>query len=182
MAYCRKCGEELPEDAEFCPNCGVPTTRPAPIKLAPTPKRAPPARQPAKMSRRPNAITVDAALFIIFGALSAVIGIWGIFGGLAALASPAVTAQLGTTTVGALLGLSLFSASIGFFEAWCGEKLLKMLRSAASIGLIILALGICISAISSVLDPSSAWIYAILGIIPNFLMVIPIVYYWKEFV
>jgi len=28
MAYCRKCGEELPGDAEFCPNCGVSTTSP----------------------------------------------------------------------------------------------------------------------------------------------------------
>jgi DUF4097 and DUF4098 domain-containing protein YvlB len=28
MAYCKRCGVELPLDARFCPNCGAPTTEP----------------------------------------------------------------------------------------------------------------------------------------------------------
>jgi predicted amidophosphoribosyltransferase len=27
MAYCSKCGKKLPEDANFCPNCGVRTQK-----------------------------------------------------------------------------------------------------------------------------------------------------------
>ena len=27
MVFCSKCGKELPEDAYFCPNCGVKTAK-----------------------------------------------------------------------------------------------------------------------------------------------------------
>ena len=36
MAYCQNCGEKLPKDANFCPNCGVKTAQ-GTERQAPTP-------------------------------------------------------------------------------------------------------------------------------------------------
>jgi len=39
MPYCKKCGNELPEGAQFCPVCGTPVTMeaaPAPVTAAPS--------------------------------------------------------------------------------------------------------------------------------------------------
>ncbi len=32
MAFCTKCGNEIPKDAEFCPYCGIPIEKQAPIQ------------------------------------------------------------------------------------------------------------------------------------------------------
>ena len=32
MAFCTKCGNEIPEDAEFCPYCGIPIEKQGPIQ------------------------------------------------------------------------------------------------------------------------------------------------------
>jgi uncharacterized RDD family membrane protein YckC len=82
MPYCKKCGNELPEGAQFCPVCGTPVT----MEAAPTPV-TPAAPQPSGLKlalwgERFIAWLIDV---IIIGV---VVGILGLFSLLAGLAIP----------------------------------------------------------------------------------------------
>jgi len=45
MPFCPRCGSQVSEDAQYCPNCGAPLGKPEPTTTSPTPEaRAPAAR------------------------------------------------------------------------------------------------------------------------------------------
>jgi len=46
MPFCPKCGSKVPEDAQYCPNCGAPIGKPEPptVQPVPTAAEAPPTR------------------------------------------------------------------------------------------------------------------------------------------
>jgi uncharacterized RDD family membrane protein YckC len=89
MPYCRKCGNELPEEAKYCPVCGTPvSTEETPV--APTLPPAPTAPEApvaagltlASWGERFVAWLIDAILVTIaMGILTGIIGIIGLFSG-----------------------------------------------------------------------------------------------------
>ena len=57
MAFCTKCGNEIPENAEFCPYCGIPVEKQGPIQ-----KPLPPAST-SIVERMIRAARLDSALY-----------------------------------------------------------------------------------------------------------------------
>ena len=121
MAYCSKCGTEIPQDAQFCPTCGAqvktdfPSTTAAPAQAAPVSTslvnrmiRA------AKLEtslyeevEADNAATIQALIVVVLSSVCAGIG------------AAARSALTGRGAAGAGLGLfgGLFSALVVWF-AW----------------------------------------------------------------
>jgi hypothetical protein len=76
MAFCTKCGTELPADARFCPSCGKPADAPAAAAPAPAPAAAsttdpaPPLPETRRRGGRSGAglilpVMIVVALFVI---------------------------------------------------------------------------------------------------------------------
>ena len=57
MGFCIKCGSELPEDAEFCPYCGLPIEKPEPLQ------ESPPRSSSSIIERIIRAARLDATLY-----------------------------------------------------------------------------------------------------------------------
>ncbi len=76
MPYCSKCGAELAQDAQFCPNCGTPAGLPMPEERRPSGPRQRP------MSTLTIALIVTLVVVIIAGAIAAAVllGGWQPFG------------------------------------------------------------------------------------------------------
>jgi uncharacterized RDD family membrane protein YckC len=80
MPYCKKCGNELPEGAKYCPVCGTPVT----MEAAPTPV-TPAAPQPSVLKlalwgERFIAWLIDV---IIIGVAVGILGLFSLLAGLA---------------------------------------------------------------------------------------------------
>jgi uncharacterized RDD family membrane protein YckC len=78
MPYCKKCGNELPEEAKYCPVCGTPVT----MEAAPTPA-VPVASQPSGLKlalwgERFIAWLIDV---IIIGVVVGILGLFSLLAG-----------------------------------------------------------------------------------------------------
>jgi uncharacterized RDD family membrane protein YckC len=87
MPYCKKCGNELPEEAKYCPVCGTPVPAEAAAPAAPV-MQAAPERQVASgltlafWGERFVAWLIDAILVtVVVSVISGIIGIIGFFSG-----------------------------------------------------------------------------------------------------
>jgi uncharacterized RDD family membrane protein YckC len=78
MAYCKKCGTELPEGAKFCPVCGTPVTiEAAPASVSPEPSQ-PSGPKLALWGERFLAWLIDV---IIVGVVVGILGLFSLLAG-----------------------------------------------------------------------------------------------------
>ena len=83
MPYCKKCGNEIPEGAKFCPKCGTPTSTEAPVmSTTPTTTYYTSEAPLASWGERFVAWLIDAIIVtVVMGIITAIIGIIGFFSG-----------------------------------------------------------------------------------------------------
>ena len=87
MPYCKNCGNELPEGAQFCPKCGTAVTKlEEPVVVAaPVPPVAAPELNLAFWGERFVAWLID---FVLIWAVLLILGLFTFFGGLSSGLSP----------------------------------------------------------------------------------------------
>ena len=80
MPYCKNCGNELPEGAQFCPKCGTAVTKPdEPVIVTPAPSVIAPGLKLAFWGERFVAWLIDV---VIIGAAFGIISLVAFLGGL----------------------------------------------------------------------------------------------------
>jgi len=167
MPYCKKCGEELPEDADFCPNCGIPVVRLAPIKPAPKPTPHAPPRRGA--ISRPTTVTAAAILFFIFGGLGVVFGTITIVGGLPLIG----------TTMGYVFALGLLVLVLGVVELEAGYGIWGMRKWGAILGVILCGASLVVGAVSIAL--AASYLDLLLSVVFDVPILLILAYNWRSF-
>jgi uncharacterized RDD family membrane protein YckC len=84
MPYCKKCGNELPEGAKFCPKCGTPTSETPAAPVTPVIREASAAAgfNLASWGERFVAWLIDAILVtVVMGIITGIIGVISLFSG-----------------------------------------------------------------------------------------------------
>lgn len=145
MPYCPKCGEQVPEEGRFCPNCGQD------LVITAQPARAPAPGVSEQIQERPTGVTILAALQVLAGLIFVGLGaIVLVVAGLLGIAGfrpqgPMVPLFLGGFVMGIVGGIMIIIGIISFAVAY---GFLNGLGWAWALGLAIAVFGLILGLLS----------------------------------